>query len=92
MKRHSEAFDARGAKTRPHRSRASVSQTSRTNEPPDLRSPLLTEKYLVKILSHLVNDGLHECHLVCRKWNKVCKKLPVQLVVDDEDRIPDRWI
>ena len=41
---------------------------------------LLSEDwFLPKVLSYLVDDGLHECRSVCRKWNAVCKTLPVKL-------------
>ena len=37
------------------------------------------EYYLVKILPHLIEDGLHECRRVCRKWRDICDQLPVHL-------------
>ena len=40
---------------------------------------LENELFLSKLLQHLVDFGLHECRLVCRKWNEVCKRLPVSL-------------
>ena len=43
-------------------------------------SVLLEEEYfLLKVLSYVVEDGLHECRLVCRRWRDACGKLPVQL-------------
>lgn len=33
------------------------------------------EDFLVKVLGHLVDTGLHECAQVSKKWNAVCKKL-----------------
>lgn len=41
---------------------------------------LENEYYLEKVLFHVVDDGIHDCRQVCRKWNKVCKKLPVRLL------------
>ena len=34
---------------------------------------------LLKVLSHVVEDGLHECRRVCRRWYTVCGKVPVRL-------------
>ena len=28
---------------------------------------------------HIVEDGLHECRLVCRRWRDACRRLPVKL-------------
>lgn len=41
------------------------------------------EYYLLKILIHLVDDGLHECRRVCRQWYDVCNKLPVKIRVTE---------
>ena len=42
---------------------------------------VLKDAYLLpKVLEHLVDDGLHECRRVCRKWRDVCSLLPVKLV------------
>ena len=42
---------------------------------------VLKDAYLLsKVLEHLVNDGVHECRRVCRKWRDVCSLLPVKLV------------
>ena len=37
------------------------------------------EDLLLKVLSYVMDDGLHECRLVCRQWRKACGKLPVKL-------------
>ena len=44
-----------------------------------LSALLENELFLSKLLQHLVDFGLHECRLVCRKWNEVCRSLPVCL-------------
>ena len=42
---------------------------------------VLKDAYLLpKVLEHLVDDGLHECRRVCRKWRDVCSLLPMKLV------------
>ena len=44
------------------------------------------EHFLLKVLTHLVEDSLHECRRVCRRWRDACGKLPVKLgnVYSDE--------
>ena len=43
-------------------------------------SALLEEEYfLLKILAHVLDDGIHECRLVCRRWYEASRKLPVKL-------------
>ena len=37
------------------------------------------EHFLLKVLAYVVEDGLHECRLVCRRWRDACGKLPVRL-------------
>ena len=37
------------------------------------------EDLLLKVLSHIVQDGLHECRCVCHRWREACGKLPVRL-------------
>ena len=37
------------------------------------------EDLLLKVLSHIVEDGLHECRCVCHRWREACGKLPVRL-------------
>ena len=34
---------------------------------------------LFKVLSCVMDDGLHECRRVCRRWRDACGKLPVEL-------------
>ena len=41
---------------------------------------LKDDDLLSRILYHLVDDGLHDCRRVCRKWRDVCSLLPVKLV------------
>ena len=49
---------------------------------------LLSQKYyLSKILTHLVDSGLHECRRVCRLWCEVCNQLPVKLGLCLNDNI-----
>ena len=40
---------------------------------------LENEFYLEKVLEYVIDDGLHECRRVCRKWRDVCGRLPVKL-------------
>lgn len=47
-----------------------------------IRFLLGDEIFLIKVLSLVMEDGLHECRQVCRQWNNVCKKLPVTLWYD----------
>ena len=55
-------------------------------------SALLNEEcFLRNVLGALVDDGLQECRLVCRKWRNVCDSLPVKLAVlsrDDMQKVP----
>lgn len=44
---------------------------------------LQRDDYLSKVLECLIDDGLEDCRLVCRRWNSVCNKLPVKLTVKD---------
>ena len=44
-----------------------------------LGTVLELEFLLHKVLSHVVDDGIHECRLVCRFWRKVCSSLPVRI-------------
>ena len=39
-----------------------------------LRDPLYDKDLLRKIFAYLVEDGLHECRRVCRKWREVCSE------------------
>ena len=38
-----------------------------------------SEDLLLKVLSYVVDDGLHECRRVCRRWQDACGKLPIKL-------------
>ena len=38
-----------------------------------------SEEFLRRVFVHLIDDGLHECRLVCRVCNDTVKKLPVRL-------------
>ena len=61
----------------------------------DLLIVLLEDEYfLLKVLAHLVEDGLHECRLVCRRWRDACGKLPVKLdsmCLDKLQRLADMF-
>ena len=37
------------------------------------------EYFLFDVLAYVVDDGLHECRLVCRQWREACRKLPVKI-------------
>ena len=51
---------------------------------------VLKDEYLLsRVLGHLVDDGLHECRRVCRKWRDVCSLLPVKLVDVRRSRFRD---
>ena len=44
---------------------------------------LLEHEYLLlKVLAYVVDDGLHECRLVCRHWREACRRLPVRIRAD----------
>ena len=45
------------------------------------------EDLLLKILSCVVDDGVHECRRVCRRWRDACGKLPVRLGGSFLDRL-----
>ena len=45
---------------------------------------LSQEDYLVKVLGHLIDSGLHECRRVCRMWYEVCNRLPVKLRLNED--------
>ena len=56
----------------------------------DLISSLLEdEHFLSRVLSHLIDFGLHECRRVCRKWKDVCRRLPVKLKNIPIDKMAD---
>jgi len=46
------------------------------------------EFFLMKMLQHLVEDGLHECRRVCRKWKAECSKMGVHLMARSPEDIP----
>lgn len=62
----------------------SSTRASRNSVEGQLGLLLLQEYYLLLILKHLVDDGLHECRRVCRQWYQVCNKLPVKLSLRQE--------
>ena len=37
------------------------------------------ELFLLMVFEHLVDYGLHDCRLVCRRWYAVCQQFPLQL-------------
>ena len=50
-----------------------------TGSEESLGALLEDEHFLLKVLAYVVEDGLHECRLVCRQWRDACGKLPVEL-------------
>ena len=42
---------------------------------------------LFKVLVCVMEDGLHECRRVCRRWRDVCRKLPVKLGGSHPDKL-----
>lgn len=42
----------------------------------------------MKVLEHLVADGLHECRRVCHKWKAACSKMGVRLTARSQEDIP----
>ena len=52
----------------------------------NLTSLLEDESFLLMVFEHLVEHGLQNCRLVCRRWYEVCKHFPVELEdVDTEN-------
>ena len=45
------------------------------------------EDLFVKVLSYVMDDGLHECRRVCRLWRDACGKLPVHLGGSSLDKL-----
>ena len=45
------------------------------------------EDLLLKTLTCLMEDGLHECRRVCRRWRDACGKLPVELYCMHPDKL-----
>ena len=54
----------------------------------DLSILLQDEYFLSKILGFLVNDGLHECRRVCRKWRDTISLLPVTVKAPEIEDLP----
>ena len=46
------------------------------------------EDLLLKVLLYIMEDGLHECRRVCRRWRDACGKLPVKLGNSYLDKMP----
>ena len=44
-----------------------------------LASLLDDEPFLLLVFEHLVEHGLQNCRLVCRRWYEACKQFPVEL-------------
>ena len=42
----------------------------------------------MKVLEHLIQDGLHECRRVCRSWKAACSKMPLRLLTNNHEHIP----
>ena len=61
----------------------SLEQDTPTKEIPipssDLASLLDDERFLLLVFEYLVEHGLQNCRLVCRRWREVCKQFPVKL-------------
>jgi len=53
-----------------------------------LSTLLEQDYYLTKVLGYLLDDGLHECRRVCRKWYDVCNRMPVKLGRISVEEIP----
>ena len=67
-----------------------TSQRPRATQAHDCLCALLDqEDYLSKVLGCLIDDGLHECRRVCRKWRNVCSALPVHLIRVPWEHLPD---
>ncbi len=47
-----------------------------------------SEAFLRRVFVHLIEDGLHECRLVCRLWNDTVKKMPVRLKLSNGKHTP----
>ena len=45
------------------------------------------EDLFLKVLSYVMDDGLHECRRVCRLWRDACSKLPVHLGGSSLDKL-----
>ena len=60
-----------------------------TRHPNGIALLLGEDWFLYNVLGCLVDDGLHECRRVCRRWNAACKSLPVKLRQVPPERVPD---
>ena len=52
------------------------------------------EDLLLKVLSYVMDEGLHECRLVCRQWRDACGKLLVELrrvPLNDLHKVPSAF-
>ena len=68
---HSVAGDGSSLETECRRPEEGQSQT--------FLSDLLYDKdFLWKVFGYLVEDGLHECRRVCRRWREVCSEFSVK--------------
>lgn len=54
----------------------------------NLASLLDLDFFLLMVLKHLVDDGLHECRRVCRRWREAVSQLPVKLTLHAPDWLP----
>ena len=70
-----------------------TSQRSRVPQAHDRLCALLEqEDYLSKVLGCLIDDGLHECRRVCRKWRDVCSAFPVHLIRVPWEHLRDAYL
>ncbi len=81
-RRHSSVFPPT-VDLRRKRIRLCASDSSQPDQPgPEKTLGVLLDEYedlLLRVLLCLVDDGLHECRRVCRRWRDACGKLPVKL-------------
>lgn len=61
----------------------------RNRDSDKIGSLLSLEYFLLKVLSFLVKDGLHECRRVCHQWRDVVKKLSLKLNIHSETWLPE---
>ncbi len=47
------------------------------------------EDLLFRVLSCVMDDGLHECRRVCRRWHDLCGQLPVKLNQECQYRLDE---
>ena len=55
--------------------------------PASLCALLQEEWFLTMVFHHLVEYGLEDCRLVCRKWRDVCREFPVELAVKTQEQL-----